>query len=157
MSPDQGQIWAAPVARTMTKGRTDILPVISVEPTVIVYGWPKVKKPAHQWCMNVSDFSFNVEDMREWVNYCNNIRSYLNPQVEISPSVRQDALFELQTTYWAMMAATVYHDLLQSGKPQEEALNTAETVQAVGMGKDQAETLQQLLAMQNRFRLTFGR
>ena len=102
-------------------------------------------------------FSFNVEDMREWVNYCNNIRSYLNPQVEISPLVRQDALLELQTTYWAMMAATVYHDLLQSGKPQEEALNTAETVQAVVMGKDQAETLQQLLAMQNRFRLTFGR
>ena len=74
--------------------------------------------------------------------------------ISISPP---GCLLELQTTFWAMMAATVYHDLLQSGKPQEEALNTAETVQAVGMGKDQAETLQQLLAMQNRFRLTFGR
>ena len=115
----------------MTKGRTDILPVISVEPTVIVYGWPKVKKPVHEWCMNVSDFSFNVEDMREWVNYCNDIRTYLNPQVEVHPSTRQQALMTLQTTYWAMMAATVYHDLSQSGKPQNEALDTAETVQAV--------------------------
>ena len=101
--------------------------------------------------------SFNVEDMREWVNYCNNIRTYLNPQVEIHPSTRQQALMTFQSAYWAMMAATVYHDLLQSGKPQDEALETAESVQAVGMTKDQAEALQQLLAMQNRFRLTFGR
>jgi len=35
MSLDQGQIWAAPVAGTMTNGRTDILSVISVEPTVL--------------------------------------------------------------------------------------------------------------------------
>jgi hypothetical protein len=119
----------------MTKGRTDILPVISVEPTVIVYRWPKVKKPVHEWCMNVSDFSFNVEDMREWVNYCNAVRTYLNPQVEIHPSTRQQALMTLQITYWAMMAATVYHDLLQGGKPQDEARDTAETAQAVGMTK----------------------
>jgi len=85
--------------------------------------------------MNVSDFSFNVEDMREWVNYCNDIRTYINPQVEAHSSTRQQALMTLQTTYWAMVAAAVYHDLWQSGKTQEEALETAQTVQAVGMTK----------------------
>jgi hypothetical protein len=141
----------------MSKGRTDILPMISVEPTVIVYGLPKVKKPVHEWCMNVSDFPFNVEDMREWLNYCNDTRTYLNPQVKVHPASRQQALMTLQTTYWAMITAMVYHDLLQGGKPQDEALDIAETVQAVGMTKDQAETLQQLLALKNQFRLTFGR
>ena len=107
MSLDQGQIWAAPVARTMTKGRTDNLPVISVKSTVIVYRWLKVKKPVQKWCMNVSDFSFNVEDMREWVNYCNARHS-------VNCTSRRD-------------------------------------------DEDQAEALQQLLAMQNRFQLIFNR
>jgi len=72
----------------MTKGRTEQIPILSVnEPTFIVYGWPKVKKGGGN-LLNVSDISFNVEDVRERVEYCNTISVISQPCHFCGPSIQ---------------------------------------------------------------------